>query len=220
MLISSPPALSASMGPWSSLLSLRQYSSGAQMYRNRRAAPTEFQRVPSNGSAGADSNINPNERRSTSVPRQAPSVKESSSPLISKLQPDASRRVKGKLRVSYPAADSTRKLSFQAANSGDPAKEKWSRLCTEPRDDNPYVSRSNIYLRAEMLKIRSPSLPFDSQMLEQLVCHILVYAELLWSWHLPRKRLELLNFVYRQVSSSLASTLPPFSREHEIRACF
>lgn len=50
-----------------------------------------------------------------------------------------------------------------------------------------------------------PRTRLDPELLSQLACHILVYADMLFSWQLLNKRLELLNTVK---TSSFIKTPP------------
>jgi hypothetical protein len=49
--------------------------------------------------------------------------------------------------------------------------------------------------------------PFDPLLLDQFVCHILIYAEILFRWGLPEKRLALLKLIYRDFKQKIPPTL-------------
>jgi hypothetical protein len=63
---------------------------------------------------------------------------------------------------------------------------------------------------------RDLAMPLNPQQLERFACHMLAYAEVLQSWQLPKKRLELLKFIHQWLGPLMNQSLHPTAREHDI----
>jgi WD repeat-containing protein 59 len=59
--------------------------------------------------------------------------------------------------------------------------------------------------------------PFEPYLVNQFVCHALIYAEMLFRWNLREKRLELLKLIYRNFKQEPAPTLQTRQiRQHDM----